>query len=186
MALVDILEKIKEDARSEVQKIKAETDVDIEKIKKEGEEELGKKEEQILSQVREKIEKSIFRVNTDSDQQIKEAVLQKKHEVLDQVLSGALKKLEAMDQKSYRNWLSEIIKKIPELKSGSVQVSKNREKETRDFFSKIKIPVRGTINSLGGFKFQSKDFEIDNTFEAVLEDLCEEYEMEIINKLFSE
>lgn len=186
MALTDILNKIKEDAESEAQRISREADFEIEKIIKEGSLALKNKKERIIEQARSKIAKSLLNARIDLEREAKEAILQKKYQILDEIFSDVLKSLEKMDKKAYRQWLSKSFKEMPKSAEGSVYAAKKREEETRDFFSDKKIPVAGIIESSGGFKFSAQDFEIDCTFESLIQKARQENEMEIINQLFAQ
>ncbi|MFH1565241.1 MAG: V-type ATP synthase subunit E [bacterium] len=183
--LVDILEKIKDEARKEVEIIRYEADFKIEKIKKDNAEAIEQKKNKIFGQAREKAEKFLTKTESEFEQETKNLLLKKKRDAIDAVFSAILEELKSLDEKSYQDLLSRLAEKIPDLKSGAIFVAIKREKETRKFFEKQGIPVKGTVNASGGFKFLSENFEIDETIENLISIIRSETEMEVINNLFS-
>ncbi|MFH1575592.1 MAG: hypothetical protein ABIB55_01440 [Candidatus Nealsonbacteria bacterium] len=185
MPLTDILEKIKEETRKEIEEIKEKEEFEVARMEKEAKEAVKQRENKVLGGVKEKAEKFLIKTQSELEQDAKNLLLERKHQALDRIFSEVSENLKSLDENSYQDLLLRSIKEIPDFKKGMVLIADQREKETREFFKNQEIPIKGTVNSMGGFKFLSEDFEIDDTIENLIQIIRSETEMEVINNLFS-
>lgn len=188
-----IVDQILEEAREEEVKILDEAHIEVEKIKEASKEEIDK----INTLATKEIEDELIKINELSklsmEQKRKRAILEKKQEVIKEILDEAYEKLLALPEEEYFNLLEDILKKAATDKSGEIRFNqKDREKVvSNNLMGKFEEIARGKAGSLSlgedidiesGFVLVYGGIEENCTFKALIEAKKEELH-DVIQKI---
>ena len=184
MALKDIIETIEIDAQNSIKQIEKERDETLFQIKKEGSVKFNLKRKELLDKTqavgKKIIEKAFFNAYNKTNDEIN----QQKLRAINDVYLKVEKKLINLEKDEYFILMENLWSKINRKDNLEIFIADNKEKETKDFFLNKGIQTAGVINSKGGFIIKTKELEIDNTFEAIINNIRKEIEIEMINILF--
>jgi len=184
MALQDIIESIEVDTKKNIEHIEQERDTTISQIKEEGSIKFTLKRKELLDKAeivgKKIIEKAIFNVLSETNDEID----RKKLRAINEAYLRAEKKLANLEKDEYFSLMENLWFKINQRDNLEIFIADNKEKETKDFFLSKEIQVSGVINSKGGFVVKTKELEINNTFEAIIDNLRKKTEIEVVEMLF--
>lgn len=188
-----IVDQILEEAREEEVKILDEAHIEVEKIKEASKEEIDK----INTLATKEIEDELIKINELSklsmEQKRKRAILEKKQEVIKEILDEAYEKLLVLSEDEYFNLLEDILKKAATDKSGEIRFNqKDREKVvSNNLMGKFEEIAREKAGSLSlgedidiesGFVLVYGGIEENCTFKALIEAKKEELH-DVIQKI---
>ncbi len=119
-------------------------------------------------------------------------MLSAKQEAIKKSFDAVIKKLRAMPEDKYINFLADQIARIP-YSDGTIILNKqDREKIGDKLVKAVNNRVKTkrftlsneTVNSSGGFVLKSGSIEINSTFETILDSMKDELTNEVANALF--
>jgi len=184
MALEDIFQKIKNDADQKIEEINKKTEETIKQIEIEGQEKLEIEREKIIDRAEKDKLKIVRQARLEAEAETRNKILERKTKALEGVYDEVLNELEHLDEQTYNELLNKLYKNIPHTEEVGFDIAEARKEETRKFLENKGAEILGTIKSKGGFVVKSENFEVDNTFEAILRQAKEEKEMNVIKILF--
>lgn len=188
MALSNILQTIEEDTQKQVDELKEKGEQQKQELRKELDAESEKKKQQLLNTFELRAQKKLAQASWEFSSRTQTAVLKKKQQLLDNVFDTALKSLGEMSDKEYTDVVTALCKALPGLEEGAeVLPAKGKEKQTQSAVDAAGINAKvgsNTVESVGGFKVQGKEMNIDMTFEALVRAYRADHETEVASTLF--
>lgn len=171
MALADIISKIKSEAEREAEGIRAEARQEADRIRGNAEEEARKLRDTKHTANVSFAESSAMRISSNAAHRARLTREEKRVEVMRHVFEEARTLLENLSEKTHADFVQ---KKIAPLlsKKGSVTVSAEREKETRDalaaagYTGVVTVAPKGAL--MGGFILETNDALYDYSFATLL------------------
>ena len=180
------------------------------KIKQEGEEKAKNITEQIMAEVKEKIEQMIEEAklkNEDAvktklaelEQNKKQEVLASQKKIIKDVFNVVLDKLCNMNDDDLNSFVVSYLKKSELKEDVVIKVSKNEYERYIKLFSKEKsnnldkltssfgynVVLSNEVLSIkGGFIIEGSYFDIDNSYEVILDNLSSSLETKVAEMLF--
>ncbi|MDZ7798563.1 MAG: V-type ATP synthase subunit E [Patescibacteria group bacterium] len=188
MALENILEKIKKEAREEIKKIEQESEQKIEEIKADFKEKEEKEKERIISESKKQAEKKIQQAKFILANQKKSKLLREKQMLLDEVFTLAAKKMDELDQEKQISLLQKLIKNLPSQNKAEIQATENSKDLVKKALEKSDKSITLSsekVKGQGGFIFSSEKLEIDNRYSTLVQGLRDEVETQVAKILFS-
>ena len=130
-----------------------------------------------------KIRQTQFKIQTE----IQSSILEKKQEIIDQVYESALEKLSKLSDTEYLKLMEKLINGLPDDPGiiFSAKEKKNLLKKALENSRKKHQLSAETIDSQGGFVYQSDKIEIKQSFEALINDAKEKTFLSVVNKVFN-
>jgi V/A-type H+-transporting ATPase subunit E len=187
MAITDITHAIIKEAKKEASDIIAEAQVKAQEIEKDWEEKIAAKKQGLITSAQNKAHQKIMQAEFKLHSSIQTEILNQKRELLGKVYQSIVKKLSSLDNDQYVSLMEKLIAELPG-KDGELFSTKDKQdllkkalKKSGKSFELSKDTVLGS----GGFVFRSKDIEIDNTVNSLVEDMRQKTELEISKKLFN-
>lgn len=119
-------------------------------------------------------------------------MLSAKQEAIKKSFDAVIKKLKAMPEDKYIDFLADQISRIP-YSDGTIILNKqDREKIGDKLIKAVNNRVKAkrftlsneTVNSNGGFVLKSGSIEINSTFETIMDSMKDELTNEVANALF--
>lgn len=182
--------KIIEKAEAEASRIKENGELKAKKLTKELLNETQEKINQMVDEAKIKNADLIKTKTAEFDQALKQKVLSNQKELIKETFAYALEKLVKMNDEELKMFIVSSLKKSG-LK-GNVSLKVNKEDTHR--YSKIikQININNlnlnlsseSANIKGGFIIEGEYFDVDNSYEVILQNLSEELETEIAQMLF--
>lgn len=180
------------------------------KIKQEGEEKAKNITEQIMAEVKEKIEQMIEEAklkNEDAvktklaelEQNKKQEVLASQKKIIKDVFNVVLDKLCNMNDDDLNSFVVSYLKKSELKEDVVIKVSKNEYERYIKLFSKEKsnnldkltssfghnvVLSNDVLSIKGGFIIEGSYFDIDNSYEVILDNLSSSLETKVAEMLF--
>jgi len=186
MALNDILEKIKKEAKKKVEEIEKERDKRIKEIEADYHQKIEKKKKEILEKVKKETEKKVKQAQIKLSLATKNAILAKKRSMLDNFWQEILDYLVKLPEKEYLKIVSHLLEKCPKEK-GKIVPAQGQEKIIKEAIDKTKRDYtlsKAEAQIRGGFIYRSELLEIDASFEALVRELREKLDVRITKILF--
>lgn len=184
MALQDIIESIETDTKKHIQDIEKERDETLFRIKEESSVKFALKKKELLDKAQvvanKIIEKTLFDIQAETSDEINGQKLK----AINDAYLKVVKKLINLGKDEYFSLMEALWFNIVSKNNLEIFVANGKEQETKDFFLSKGMQSAGVINSKGGFVVKTKELEIDNTFEAIINNLKEKTELEVIRILF--
>ena len=191
MSLETVVEDIREEARARAEEIRAETEAEAETILEEAEADA----DTLLAERKRAVED---RVEREREQAISSATLEAKQQRLslrrdlladlrESVESEIRSLSEARREELTRPLLADAVKEYPEEYSLEVTGSPQDESLLTELCDEFdQATVAGTVECLGGVRVSSEQSRvtIDNTFDAILEEMWEDNVRELSALLF--
>lgn len=183
MALQDILDAITKQADAQIAQERSASQKRISALREESERNTAKKKQEIAQQKEERKEQMLKKAEAHSTMTQRNAELQKKQELLDNLYTLVVKQLASMPAESVEALLKHCLKAIKV--KGEIHPSKAH----RDILKKIapseRFSIGEDVSASGGFVFVSDREEHDCTFEhLVAETLRPATEVETAHALF--
>lgn len=187
MALNDILEKIKKEAKKKVDEIEKERGEKIKEIEADYHQKIEKKKKAILEKVKKETEKKVKQAQIKLSLATKNAILTKKQDILDNFWQEILDYLVKLPEKEYLKIVSHLLARCPKEK-GEIISAQGKEKIVKEAIARAKknyILAKETTQIKGGFIYRSELLEIDASFEALVRELREKLDVRVTKILFT-
>lgn len=196
MAFEDILKKIREDGRKEVERIKKEAEGEAEKIIKETGREVGSVKEKILHDAQASLREEKKRILTMANLEARKKVLEKKQDLIEESFQEASSHLRHLSDKAYQGTVKKMLLRAVESGEEEVIISPEEEHITSALLDKVneELHSKGQLGKLklsserrgfqGGFILKADRKEINNTFDSLFQERREELEAEVAEILF--
>lgn len=171
MALDNIKNAILEEAKKIADEQKKEGDEKIEIIKKKWQEKIEEKKKNIITDTNRKTNQKIQQAQFKTQSETQFLILDQKKKIIEKVFDLALEKLSNFDETKIENLLIKLISQLPSDGGKLIPVSgwENRLKKAL-LKSGRKYEISSKVTKgLGGFIFESESIEINQTFEALVE-----------------
>lgn len=185
MALKDILKTLEAEAEARIKEIEDKSKQEIKELKAEHSRRMKKERERFLTVAKVKAQKDAEMKLFAKKFELKNEVLNRKREIINQVYNQALDKLRKLPDSEYGKIIKKLFKNITGEGEGVIIPAKGREGITKKAAYGMNLKVADkSIDSAGGFVWQSEKVNFDNTFEQLLDDIRHETEMEVARELF--
>ena len=186
MSLKDIIQSLDKESQAEIKKIKQEAASQEKELKSEHKLRLKQARSQILVKAEKEIAKQAEMELFAKQAELRQNILKKRRELLDEVYERALEKLKSISESDYQRLLSKLIKKVPS--SGTIVPAKGKKEVIQQVALKIFPGFKISEESkeiTGGFIWQSDEMSIDNSWPELINQLREQTETQIAKSLFS-
>lgn len=188
MSLDDIKKAILTEAKNKAKEIEQDgmrkaADIQIEWDKK-----LAEKKQEIIASAQRKANQKVQQTQFKLQSQAQTEILNKKQQIIDRAYKAALQKISSLEDDKYTELMMKLIDQLPEGEGKLISVKGKEDllkKALRKSKKKFEISAE-TTNGNGGFIFQSKEVEIDNTFGALIKNAKEETILSVTNLLFGQ
>ncbi len=196
MALTNIVDKILSDANSEANEILAKSKEDANLILNEAKDKGAKIKEEILSKARQEASKRVKSADISYDLQLKNALLQEKQNMLDEVFESAKKALIELDDDKYQEFARKVL--VGVIAKGDEEIifslhdkdridskfisSVNKELVKLGREGKLTIAFDKKVDS--GFIVKAQRVQIDCTLDTIVKMIRDEVQEELIKILF--
>lgn len=187
MSLDDIIKSIQENTAKEIAKIKEQGQEKQAYIKADFEEKVDKRKKELLKEFQIEADRKVSQADFEAKSLINSKVLKAKQDMIEEVYKQALSQLSSLSDADVQKLLVKLIKSLPKLDKGEIIPASGSEAAVKKAASTTKTTYtvsNDTCKGKGGFKFVSAGLEINNTFEAVINNLKEQTETEVANTLF--
>ncbi len=187
MALEDIKKSILANAEAEAEKIEADGQAKVIEIKNNWQNKIEQKKLEIINSAKRKAAQKIQQTQFKLQSKAQSEILKEKHLIIDKIYKTALKKISELSDDRYTALMEKLIKILPD-GNGKLLSAKNKEnllkKALKNSGKRYEINTN-SIPEAGGFKFQSEQIEINNTFPALINNSKEQTVLEVSRLLFS-
>jgi len=151
--------------------------------------ELKKANETESDRVEQESENAMLRKKADARLAGSKAILFAKQEIIDKAFQTAKQNILKLSDAKYFELLSKIISK--HANSGDIIIfnASDKKRVPKEFLNNIKIKLSisdSTHSFSGGVVLESKSFDRNLTLEALLEQVKEQHQVEIVRMLFGE
>lgn len=199
MAVKDIVEKILGNAKSEVLSIETKSLEEAKKIFSQTTAEVEKQKRDLLAVAGEKAASIVEQKKIEAQLDSQKEIAAVKQEILKEAFSRAGDMFVSMESLAYLDFVAKRILSL--VKTGREEIifdENDRKKINQDFQNKICAEVSKKINTpcnlkfsfdskngiKGGFILIADKYRIDNSINALLEDIRDTVELEVANQLF--
>ena len=169
MSAEKIIERIKKDAKKQIDEIIKSAEKKASEILESSRKEAEKETEVIISNGKKQSENLGKILLSKANQDSKRATLNAKEIAIEECFKKALEKLSSLDKGRYISTVTKYMEKGQRRlgKQCSVLISKEEDKSIA---KKLDITISGKIEATGGIMMQSKDGQVtlDYTFEGIL------------------
>lgn len=180
MSLTHILDSIKSQTEEEIKQIKEETEREKQHIIKKAQIKADKIREKVKADLKKTTQEKINKAQRSADLQIKNKILLKKKEILNDVFARAALKLVRQEDK-LKLLYEKLIAELPSQSSAEILASDSIAPLVKKLTDKFMIK---TELKEDGFKFISDAIEIDNTLSQLIDEARDEAEIEAAQMLF--
>lgn len=194
-----IKERIIEEAEIKKQEILNKAQKEAEEILSDSRQKAVEIKQQVLEKAKKAAEEEKRKIISMAELEERKRFLEAKQQIIDEVFDEAKKRLENMNPQAYRKLLKKMILKSSI--NGDEQLiiaDKDKAVINADFLQEVnselvKLGKKGSLKlssetqtMMGGFILQSKDLEINSTFDSLIKVQREELESQIAKILFEE
>jgi len=187
MALQDIINTIKKDAKKQADNIRSRGKKDIQAIREKGKKLLQDEIVKIEKEIEKEGNKVINKARLESNIEERNQIVLAKRELVDEIFSKALENISNLDDNQQIQILASLINQLPDVKNGEIVSAVEKKEITRkalDQSNKNFLVTENEFPGIGGFIFKSSKIEVNNSYEELLKNLREKIEVEISKKLF--
>lgn len=196
MALEDILKKIKEDSRKEVERIKKEAGEEAERVFEEAGGKIDSIKEKIRHDAQISLQDEKKRILTMANLEARKKVLEKKQDLVEEAFQKALNYLKHLSDKEYKRTIKELLLRTAESGEEEIVISLEEKRLTSVLLNEVNetLSSKGKLGKLklsperrkfqGGFILKAGRKEINNTFNSFFQEKREELEAEVAGILF--
>lgn len=197
MAISNLLDKIKEDAKAEADAIIQKAHSEVAEIQKSRENEANKQRQLILEKAQKEAKSKADRIISSAELKVRNDKLRAKQDAIDNVFNLALNQLEQLSDTDFLEYIKNAILSASFTGEAELLLSKeDQDKINPGFVSSInselaKLGRNATVKlatdkeiTKRGFVLNRNGIEINFTFESMLTSLKEEMENEITEVLF--
>ncbi|KAA0003748.1 MAG: hypothetical protein FE044_01135 [Thermoplasmata archaeon] len=186
MAIEDLIQEIKSNAKAEVESIIKKANEEAEEIIKKAEKEANEEAEEIIKKAEKEAKTTKGRILAMARRNANKYIIEAKEKLINECIEEIKKELKKLPSRQYKKFIEKILKEaIKEMKDGYILASR---KEDEEIAKKMGIEVKGKIDAIGGVIIKSKDGskEINSTFDALLERRRDEIRIKIAEKLWKQ
>ncbi|HIE43223.1 MAG TPA: hypothetical protein EYP78_00295 [Candidatus Omnitrophica bacterium] len=195
MGLDEILEKIEQKNRKDIESIRRQTQQRCEEIKREAEREAEELKRRGKDEATKKADELKQHILQEARLHVSREILKTKSRILDEAFEEALGRLESLPVKEYLDWMEKLLLRTLELGENEIILSrKDTERfDVEEFLGRVNEKVMGRssvkissenrpIN--GGFILKQKRKEINCSFQSLLEEKLDALRVKIGRMLF--
>lgn len=186
MALQDILDRLKSDAKAEIAAINSARDLEIENLKKKAETETTKRSEVAMSDRERRADKVAERILSKARHQASFIETSAVQTELEAVFSEVSKMLSSLNDSDYTSYLEQSFTSLPKAKTTQFFVAKEKEDATTSFLTKKGVSsdaIKSKDGLLGGFVMNTTDREYDYSFVGLIKTLRDTKSVEISKRI---
>lgn len=187
MSLEDIKNSIGQNTQNQIKEIEAEGQKKIDEINHLWSQKLESKKLEIIKMAQRKADQKVQKTEFGLQAQIQSEILNKKQDLINQAYKVALKKLADLDDAQYITLMEKLINRLPD-DHGEIISVKDKEsllkKALKNSHKKITLS-ENTCKGQGGFLYQSKNIDMDFTFDRLIDDAKKQTILDITNILFN-
>ncbi|WP_422484870.1 V-type ATP synthase subunit E [Gudongella sp. DL1XJH-153] len=182
--LDNLTQKILEDAKNKASEIVKGAEKRNDSLINQRVKEANERKEKILEKAAAEAEMLKDRVISSAELKVRDEKLSAKQEVMDTVFKMAKDKLSDLDQKEYLRFVESSIKDIDIEGKPSVLVKKEKVQQLKELSDEVALVEDESVDS--GFILKDGDIIYNYTFDALVDEIREDLEGEIVQKLFEE
>jgi V/A-type H+-transporting ATPase subunit E len=197
MSLEKIIERIKQDAQSQVGEIKDKASKEADKILQKASDEANSYKAQALENAKAEAQQRKQRLISSANLEFRKEILTEKQNAIDLAFQEAVNTLTRMNDEEYRQTIKKML--ISSVQTGDEDLVLSVRDKTRinENFLKdvnkelVKAKKKGnlkiskdTYNILGGFVLRKGNIEINNSFESLFKSFRDDLEAEVSKILF--
>lgn len=198
MSLEKIIDRIKQDAKIQVDEIKSKASANADEIIKNAEKEALAYKAKALEDAEKESQQHKQRLISTANLEFRKDILREKQNAIDEAFQEAINSLVSMKDEEYRKVIKKML--ISSVQTGDEEVvvsQKDRGRISDNFLKDVnKELVKGgkkgnlklskdTYNILGGFILRKGNIEINNAFESLFNSFRDDLEAEVSKVLFS-
>lgn len=187
MALSDLIAKILNDAKKDVAQIEADTAKNIENLENEYEQKTQDRKVEIEASTAKRKEAMLKKVKMLGETERRNAILNAKQEVINQVFEQSVEKLMNLPEAEYEKIIVALFEKTGNIQGAVFHSPKGKENITISAMKKAKMAYKqgSSIDIQGGFTLTSDTIDIDNSIEnLVKKELRQQIQLELSKTLF--
>lgn len=186
MALKDILQSIHRESQKEIHAVKTEYAEKQAALEKQWKQKIQEKQDTLLSRAQKQAEDKLQQAKFYVVSQKNTEILKKKQEVIHRAYEEAVKQLAKLTPSEYTNLMKLLVENLPDTKGEIIAVDDTKKKALlkKAITNKKYTVAKETIEGSGGFVFRSAKIDIDNRFEALVENQKEATQTEVADVLF--
>jgi len=185
MSLKHILNTIELKTQEQIDKILKQTEEKKQAILQEAQAEAQKIKEQAKQELKQKAQEKIVKAKRQADVLVKNKILFKKKEILDDVFAKAADKLSKQEDKLNLLY-KKLIAGLPKHKNGQILTSTAAAPLIQELTKQagLNYPIKTGLQDYG-FKFISPSIEVDNRLSRLIEEVRDQAEIEAAKLLFA-
>jgi V/A-type H+-transporting ATPase subunit E len=199
MSLEKILERIQQDAQSEVDKIKGRASASADEILKKAQAEAESLKSEALEDAKNEAKQRKERIEATARLDLRKALLAEKQNAIDAAFQAAVDALVSMEDAEYKKIIKNMI--LPNVQTGEEEIILSERDKARlgdDFAQEINRQLaedgkkgnltiaKDTYSMVGGFVLRRGQIELNSSFESLLRSSRDELESEVSKILFPE
>ena len=199
MSLEKILERIQQDAQSEVDKLKGRASASTDEILKKAQAEAESLKTQALEDAKSAAKQRKERIESTARLDLRKALLAEKQNAIDAAFQAAVDALVSMEDAEYKKIIKDMI--LPNVQTGDEEIILSERDNARlggDFAQEINRQLakdgkkgnltiaKDTYSIVGGFVLRRGQIELNSSFESLLKSSRDDLESEVSNSLFPE
>jgi V/A-type H+-transporting ATPase subunit E len=195
MGLEDILKKISQKNKKDIEHIKKEASKKCDETRKETKSEIQKLKENSRNEAKTSATSLKEHMLQEARLKIAKGILKTKSDILDEIFKEALQKLENLSNKEYFTWMEKMILKVVEAGENEIILPKEvaKKQNIEEFLKKLnkRLQTKSRIklskekkNIGGGFILKRPRKEINCTFKSLLEEKLNSLRIKVGQLLF--
>ena len=182
--LENLTQKIIEDAKEKADEIKTNAEKKANALVVNRVKEANERKEKIIDKATQEAKTMKERVVSSAELKIRDEKLVVKHLVLEKVFETAKKELLNIDDKAYSDFIKTSLKEIDYSKAAIINVPTGKKKMTETLGTGLKVVEDDSLES--GFMIFDEKIIYNYTFESLVDEIRDELEASIAQKLFEE
>ena len=191
--LDSIIEQISKDSAQACQTIKAEAEANIKEIRSSAEAEILKENKENAIKATKKAEAIVTMAESGANLDKKNALLSEKVNIMDEIISDALKEMKSLPEDEYFKALYSLADKYVEDQPGTIILSKkDKDRLPKDFLKNVnknrKNPLKiadETRDLDGGFVLAFGQIELNLTFDALVAEAKNDIKDDLYQLIFA-
>lgn len=199
MSLEKILERIQQDAQSEVDKIKGRASASANEMLKKAQAEAESLKNEALEDAKDEAKLRKERIEATARLDLRKALLAEKQNAIDAAFQAAIDALVNMEDAEYKKIIKDMI--LPNVQTGDEEIILSERDKARlgsNFAQEINRQLakdgkkgnltiaKDTYSMVGGFVLRRGQIELNSSFESLLKSSRNELESEVSKILFPE
>ena len=194
MAIEDILRKIESDGKQKIREILENAEKQKRQIIKKTEAEYQNRKQEATEEINKEVE---LKKNTEIltfRNELRKGMLSTKQELVDKFFADYKQQLLRLSKSEYQDLIVRLSAKSIKTGEEEIVISKTEKKLDKAFLKKLRKAVnvkrfavkfaKEKRTFAGGVIIKSAKFEVNNTFDILLKEIREKYEIDVMNLLF--